>query len=120
MPYIHHQLNGASIGYFELSQEPLTIGRSADNHLVVDDATVSGHHAVIEATQNGFRIRDLNSTNGVWVNGQRVPEALLKAEDTVRVGTHDLQYAEQISDELQRTLKIKKSWIPGVYYTAEQ
>jgi pSer/pThr/pTyr-binding forkhead associated (FHA) protein len=120
MPYIHHQLNGASVGYYELSNETLTIGRSADNHLVVDDATVSGHHAVIEATAQGFRIRDLNSTNGVWVNGQRVPEAPLRVEDSIRIGTHELQYAEQISDELQRTLKIKKSWIPGIYYTAEQ
>ncbi|ROQ19848.1 FHA domain-containing protein [Marinimicrobium koreense] len=120
MPYIHHQLNGASVGYYELSNETLTIGRSADNHLVVDDATVSGHHAVIEATAQGFRIRDLNSTNGVWVNVQRVPEAPLRVEDSIRVGTHELQYAEQISDELQRTLKIKKSWIPGIYYTAEK
>lgn len=120
MPYIHHQLNGASIGFYELSNETLTIGRSPDNHVVVDDPTVSGHHAVIESTQSGHRIRDLDSTNGVWVNGQRLPEAQLSADDTVRIGTHDLQFTEQISDDLQRTLKIKKSWIPGVYYTAEK
>lgn len=120
MPYIHHQLNGSSIGYYELGDQPLTIGRGADNHLVVDDPTVSSRHAVIEATDAGYRIRDLDSTNGVWVNEKRLTEAPLSPEDSVRIGTHNLQYAEQISDELQRTLKIKKSWIPGVYYTAER
>lgn len=123
MPYIHHQLNGASIGYYELRAgelgESLTIGRSPDNHLVVDDATVSGHHAVIESTREGYRIRDLDSTNGVWINGRRQKDHLLRPEDLVRIGTHDLQLIEQMSDELQRTLRIKKSWIPGVYYTAD-
>lgn len=119
MPYIHHQLHGASIGYYELSNETLTIGRSPDNHLVVDDPTASSHHALIEATAGGYRIRDLNSTNGVWVNDQRQPEAMLGPDDNLRIGTHDLLFTETLSDEQQRTLRIKKSWIPGVYYTAE-
>ncbi|MGD8176864.1 FHA domain-containing protein [Marinimicrobium sp. ARAG 43.8] len=120
MPYLHHQLNGSSVGYYELTNEALTIGRSPDNHLVMDDPTVSGHHAVVEATAEGFRIRDLHSTNGVWVNDKRLPEALLGPEVSVRIGTHTVQYTEQMADDLSRTLIIKKSWLPGVYYTAEE
>lgn len=123
MPYIHHQLHGASVGYYQLPPKPgeaLSIGRNQDNHLVVDDPTASGYHAVIEATEGGYRVRDLSSTNGVWLNGKRVEQGELTAEDNLVIGTHDLQLVEQLSDELQRTLRIKKSWIPGVYYTAEQ
>lgn len=118
MPYIHHQLNGASICHYELG-ECLTIGRSTDNQLVIDDATVSSRHAVIEKTDEGYQIRDLDSTNGVFVNGKRVPSQRIKAGDTIVVGTHDLHFVDNISDALQKTLKIKKSWIPGVYYTTE-
>ncbi|MDQ2077281.1 FHA domain-containing protein [Marinimicrobium sp. ABcell2] len=118
MPYIHHQLNGASICHYELA-DSLTIGRSSDNQLVIDDATVSGHHAVIEKTAEGYQIRDLDSTNGVFVNGQRVSNRVIGVDDTVVIGTHDLQFLDNLSDALQKTLKIKKSWIPGVYYTAE-
>lgn len=118
MPYIHHQLNGASICHYELGDR-LTIGRSTDNQLVIDDATVSAHHAVIEKVDEGYRIRDLGSTNGVFVNGKRQTESPIAENDTIVVGTHDLEFVAQLSDALQKTLKIKKSWIPGVYYTAE-
>lgn len=118
MPYIHHQLNGSSICHYELG-ERLTIGRGSDNQLVIDDATVSAHHAAIEKVGEGYQIRDLGSTNGVFVNGKRVPVSPIGVEDTIVVGTHDLQFVAQLSDALQRTLRIKKSWIPGVYYTAD-
>ncbi len=118
MPYIHHQLNGASIGYYQLD-ESLTVGRNPDNHLVIDDSTVSGQHAVIEVTPEGGLIRDLGSTNGVFVNGKRVTESLLKEGDGILIGTHDLELVAQVSEALNKTLKIKKSWIPGVYYTPD-
>jgi pSer/pThr/pTyr-binding forkhead associated (FHA) protein len=118
MPYIHHQLNGASICHYELGDR-LTIGRSADNQLVIDDATVSGHHAVIEKTTEGYQIRDLDSTNGVFVNGKRVPSQVIGVNDAIVIGTHDLCFVDNLSEALQKTLKIKKSWIPGVYYTGD-
>ena len=50
----------------------VTIGRSRDNQLVVDDPQVSSHHAEICPTGQGYVIADLNSANGTFVNGQRL------------------------------------------------
>ncbi len=52
----------------------------------LDDASVSRHHAAIEARNGGFQMRDLGSQNGTFVRGERVSEAPLKNGDPVRVG----------------------------------
>ncbi len=53
----------------------LRIGREPDNSLVLDDNVASRYHAVIEPAGQGFRIRDLGSSNGTFVNGRRVEDA---------------------------------------------
>ena len=118
MPYIQHQFNGATLCHYELGEQ-LTIGRHADNDLVIDDPTVSGHHAVIEKMSYGYQIRDLNSTNGIRIDGKKTALSALEPEQAVVIGTHTVRLVEQLPNSLQHTLKIKKSWIPGVYYTAD-
>jgi pSer/pThr/pTyr-binding forkhead associated (FHA) protein len=56
---------------------PMIIGRSADTGVRLGDPTVSRHHCVIEEMEGLLVVRDLGSTNGTYVNGQRVFEALL-------------------------------------------
>lgn len=116
MPYIQHQLGDSSICHYQLGDQ-ITIGRSTLNQVVIDDATVSARHAVIEKTNAGYQIRDLESTNGVYVNGKRLAFGAIKATDTIAIGTHNLRLVDTLPDELQKTIKIKKSWIPGIYYT---
>jgi pSer/pThr/pTyr-binding forkhead associated (FHA) protein len=116
MPYIIHELHGARVGCYPLTGA-LTIGRSPDNHIVIDDPTVSAHHAVVEQTDTGIQIRDLDSTNGVLINGKRVPSCRLTGTEHVVIGTHDLSLVEELPEPLAKTHTIKKSWIPGVYYT---
>ena len=62
------------------------IGRATDNDIVLGDASVSRHHAAIEARNGGFHMRDLGSQNGTFVRGERVNEAPLRNGDPVRVG----------------------------------
>ena len=63
------------------------VGRSAGNDLRFDNDTVSGHHAEIYHLPDGtFQICDLDSTNGTWVNGQRIRAVLLKNGDVVELG----------------------------------
>lgn len=67
------------------------IGRTPDNALVLDDGSVSRRHASLMHGPEGWTLKDLGSTNGTFVNGVRVREALLQDGDRVRVGGVILQ-----------------------------
>ena len=64
----------------------LSIGRSADNDLVLVDARVSRHHARLRASHGMLVLTDLGSTNGCRVNGIRVDEVVLGSGDTIELG----------------------------------
>ncbi len=82
----------------------LVLGRAADADLVVEDPSVSGHHArVVRASQGGYRVEDLRSTNGTFVNGRRVDATPLKTSDRLQLGPHfALRFA--ITDEVEASL----------------
>ncbi|MCS6938577.1 MAG: FHA domain-containing protein [Roseiflexaceae bacterium] len=71
---------------FELSDQPLTIGRAADNHVAIASPRASRHHAHIRREGAVFVIYDLGSANGTLVNGQRVQRAVLQPGDLIDVG----------------------------------
>ena len=56
--------------------ETLTIGRSSDCDLAIDDRAVSRHHARLRRTIEGWDVLDLGSTNGTWLNGRRITSAV--------------------------------------------
>lgn len=63
------------------------IGRDASNEVVLDSPLVSRFHAVVERVGQRYRVRDLNSTNGTYINDQLLDgETWLKAGDNIRVG----------------------------------
>jgi FOG: FHA domain len=64
----------------------LTIGRETDNMLIIPDPSVSRHHARIAFENGALVVYDLNSTNGVYVNEQRISKQSLRAGDIVRFG----------------------------------
>jgi pSer/pThr/pTyr-binding forkhead associated (FHA) protein len=63
-----------------------SIGRALDNDIVVSDASVSRHHATIEASNGSYRLRDLGSQNGTYIGGERITEAPLGSGAAVRIG----------------------------------
>jgi hypothetical protein len=71
-----------------LDAERVTLGRAAGNDLSFpSDGTVSGRHAIVERQEDGWTIRDLDSSNGTYVNGQRLEgPRLLRAGDLVTLG----------------------------------
>lgn len=72
-----------------MSHERVTIGREDDNSVVLKHPMVSRYHAIIERMGTRFRIQDLRSTNGVFVNGKRIEaEAFLKDYDQIRIGPY--------------------------------
>ncbi|GAB1265953.1 hypothetical protein NBRC116493_18320 [Aurantivibrio infirmus] len=116
MPYLRHFANGSPIGAVELG-EAVTIGRHNTNTIVLDDGTVSGEHAMVKAHGDLYVMVDCNSTNGILFNGKRVDEHVFADGDVIAIGTHEFEFVHQLPHEFEKTLKIKKSWIPGVYYT---
>lgn len=68
------------------------IGRGNDNELVLDTKHISRYHAVLLAGPVNTSIEDLNSTNGVFVNGKRISRQVLKDGDRVTVGKTHFRY----------------------------
>jgi DNA-binding NtrC family response regulator len=75
-----------------VGREPVLIGRGAQNDVVIVDAEVSAVHCELRATSQGVRVRDLGSTNGTFVNGLRIVEALLGDACSIRVGATLLRF----------------------------
>ncbi|HWL41830.1 MAG TPA: DUF3662 and FHA domain-containing protein [Ilumatobacter sp.] len=77
----------------ELTDDRNLIGRLADCTVVITDGNTSRHHAVIQRAGSGFVVSDLGSTNGTYVNGQRlVADHRLTDGDTITVGTVALRF----------------------------
>jgi adenylate cyclase len=80
---------------FLLSGGDVSIGRSSENGIVLNDFSVSRRHALLSERGGVWTIEDLKSTNGVKVNGEFAPKSPLKADDVVSVGTFTLYVREQ-------------------------
>jgi DNA-binding SARP family transcriptional activator len=84
------QLRNASGRVYPLHGAATRIGRSTDNHIVLDGVEVSRHHAVILDTGSSYVITDLGSANGVQVNGHPIQTtATLADTDRIRMGDHE-------------------------------
>jgi chromosome segregation ATPase len=69
-----------------------TIGRTPDNDLQIDTESISRHHAVVLVSNDATVIEDLNSTNGVHVNGSKVNRATLNEGDVITIGVTTLRF----------------------------
>lgn len=71
----------------------ITIGRSTDNDVVIDHKLASRHHAVIQKIKDEYFLKDLDSTNGTFLNGEAIPRGKyvkLGHEDTITIGKTNL------------------------------
>lgn len=70
----------------------LTIGRAPDNAVIIDNPSVSGHHARVFSESGAVIVEDLNSTNGTYVNGQPAGRRVLRSGDVLLIGKHQLVF----------------------------
>jgi DNA-binding SARP family transcriptional activator len=87
------RLHAQSGQLYPLSGAATRIGRLADNDVVLDDAEVSRHHAVVSDTGTSFVITDLRSANGVYVHGRRIRGSVALADgDPIRICQHEFVF----------------------------
>ena len=80
---------------FPLFKDRLTIGRTANNDIQLNEQCISRRHAVIVTENSSTRIVDWGSKNGVYVNENRVAEQMLKNGDVVMIGITEFRYEER-------------------------
>jgi pSer/pThr/pTyr-binding forkhead associated (FHA) protein len=75
----------------ELHTDRTTIGRVEDNTFQIADPSVSSHHCEVHLRGSDIFIRDLNSTNGSFINGNKIEESILKSGQVLRLGQVELK-----------------------------
>ncbi|HVE15590.1 MAG TPA: FHA domain-containing protein [Chthoniobacterales bacterium] len=89
MPQIRVYLSEDNQALHELGEETVTVGRLADNAIQIEDGSVSSHHAEIVFERGEYHLNDKGSTNGTFVNGEQISNAVLKDSDQIRFGNID-------------------------------
>lgn len=102
---LKHIINGAVASEIDLSAGDFSIGRNHGNNLQLDDGEVSGEHALIKLVPNAYlpeqldiTIKDLNSTNGTFVNNLPVKEKEIKHGDAIKICSYEYRVFDDQSN----------------------
>ena len=111
---------GAPVAEHELHQGEMVIGRKADCDIQIDSLAVSGRHAKVVTDGQASILEDLNSTNGTFVNNQKITKHTLKNGDVAQIGKHTVTYSaglvsaeQEEEDEMEKTVVLGAGAIPG-------
>ena len=85
------QTQGMTGRTHELKVDKTTIGRVEDNTFQIAESSVSSHHCEVLLRGQDVVVKDLNSTNGTFINGEKITESVLKPGNTLRVGQIELR-----------------------------
>ena len=80
---------------FGIDEDRMSIGRTPDAAVFLDDVTVSRNHALLVHRQDGYYIDDLGSLNGTYVNRRRIESHKLEHGDEIQIGKFKLSYLER-------------------------
>ncbi len=75
----------------ELKADKTTVGRLEDNAFQISEPSVSSHHCELTRRGTDLLVKDLNSTNGTFINGEKVAEAVLKPGQMLRLGQVEMR-----------------------------
>ncbi len=102
----------AGIREFEIVDNEVHMGRELDNTLRLPDPSISRHHCVVRKVAGGYEIQDLQSSNGVLVNGSRVQSSPLRDGDRITLGQVQLTFQDP-RPEVSPTVAINREEAPA-------
>ncbi len=79
------------------------VGRHPDSDICINDNSLSKHHAKLLMIEGQWWIEDQNSSNGTWINSERINKACLDHGDIIRLGRVEMEYSINGAAEIQRT-----------------
>ncbi len=91
-PRITVKLKSRPLKSYTFTGKQLSIGRSSENDIVIDNLSVSRKHAVILSKKDGYILNDLGSKNGTYVNGEKVDGTELKSGDCITIGKYQILF----------------------------
>ncbi len=105
-------MDGVVLQEYTLSKERMTVGRKAHNDIVIDNLAVSGEHAAIVTILNDSFLEDLDSTNGVMVNGVSIKKHFLQNNDVIEIGKYKLKYmneqqSQATAEDFEKTMVLR-------------
>jgi len=100
--------NKQVIKEYPFAKDSITMGRQEDNTIVIDNLAVSGYHAKIDKVGGEFILTDLQSTNGTFVNEEKVVSHKLSHGDNIVIGKHVILFVATEKEKLEGEGKDRK------------
>lgn len=106
-------MDGVVLKEYALSKERTLIGRKPHNDIVIDNLAVSSEHAAIITILNDSFLEDMDSTNGLTVNGSATKKHFLQNNDLIEIGKYKLKYlndqpAQATAEDFEKTMVLSK------------
>jgi pSer/pThr/pTyr-binding forkhead associated (FHA) protein len=95
----------------ELKADKTTIGRVEDNAFQISESSVSSHHCEVVKQGGDLLIKDLQSTNGTFINGEQITEAVLKPGQILRLGQIELRFESGVAGAAAASKKLEKTMV---------
>src|SRR5436305_1000239 len=99
----------ANVTEYTINRDETTLGRGKDCNIILNDKRSSRKNSIITRAGLNFVIKDLNSSNGTYVNGEKVSERELSSNDLIKIGNVQFQFKAESAEYL----KNQQNYLPA-------
>lgn len=99
---------------FALKPGKTTVGRRADSDVILPHGSVSSLHAWVIQDKDGYRVMNILSTNGTFVNDQRITETVVQHGDRIRFGGVEMQLHTGMEEQAGAARRRRMRWLIGL------